>query len=135
MTTNQPNGAKRQNFVVFTLQAARDGEAQFAKSGKPWRQVRAFYSQGKDKQLDEFLPSIWFNVKAFGKGDEIEGPVAAVQQLAKGDKFTVVGRLGMDEWTGDDGATRQAFTIYATSLEPFQNGNDEAGEDLAGEPA
>ncbi len=136
MADNNNNGkAKRQNYVALTLQAASEGDVKYAASGKPWGKVRAFFSQGKDKQ-GEFLPSMWFNVKAFSKDEEPSPSVAALQNLAKGDKFTAKGRLSMEEWDGNDGVKHQAYVISAFSIEPFSV-EAEAGdeEELAGEPA
>ena len=74
MATQNSNGkAKRQNFVSVTLQAAGEGDVKYAASGKPWGKIKAFFSQGKDKQTGEYLPSLWFTVKAFSKTEELEG--------------------------------------------------------------
>ena len=134
--TNSTNGkVKRQNYVVLTLQAAGDGDVKYGQSGKPWGKVRAFYSQGKDESTGEFRPSIWFTVKAFGKTDELEGAVAALQNVAKGDKFTVKGRLSMEEWEGNDGAKHQSYVVSASSLEPFAVEPEQTASELEGEPA
>ncbi len=138
MAIQNGNGkAKRQNFVSVTLQAAGEGDVKYAASGKPWGKLRAFFSQGKDKQSGEFLPSLWFTVKAFSKDDVTEpaGPVAALQNLAKGDKFTVKGRLRLEEWEGNDGVKHQAYLIVASSIEPFVTEAEAEGEQLEGEPA
>jgi single-stranded DNA-binding protein len=128
------------NYVILTLRAIADGEAQFAQSGKPWAKVRAFLSQGKDKATGEYRPSIFFDVKAFSDTAEMSDPVAAISQIANKDHFTVKGRLGMEEWTGQDGVTHQKLVIFANSIEPFHFANeagatDEAVEELEGEPA
>ncbi len=138
MATNDSNGkAKRQNFISMTLQAAGEADVKFAASGKPWGKLRSFFSQGKDKASGEFLPSIWFNVKAFCKTEELDGPVAALQNIAKGDKFTVKGRLSMEEWDGNDGVKHQAYVIVASSIEPFvvEAAEAEGEATLEGEPA
>ena len=137
MATQNSNGkAKRQNYVSVTLQAAGEGDVKYAASGKPWGKIKAFFSQGKDKQTGEYLPSLWFTVKTFSKTEELEGQVAALQNLAKGDKFTVKGRLGMEEWEGNDGVKHQAYVISASSIEPFVTEAEAEGEEqLEGEPA
>ena len=133
-TNNQSNGkAKRQNFVSMTLQAGAEAEVKYAASGKPWGKVRAFFSQGKD-QNGEFRPSMWFTVKAFSKTDQIEGAVASLQSLSKGDKFTAKGKLELEEWEGNDGAKHQAYVISFASIEPFVS-EPESDETLEGEPA
>ncbi len=136
MATDNSNGkARRQNYVSITLQAAGEGEVKYAASGKPWGKIKAFFSQGKDKQSGEFLPSLWFTVKAFSKTEELAGPVAALQSLAKGDKITVKGRLGMEEWEGNDGVKHRAHLIFASSIEPFVTEAEAEEEQLEGEPA
>jgi single-stranded DNA-binding protein len=137
MATNNSNGKsnKRSNFIILTVQASNDGEAKVSQSGKAWASLRAFYSQGKDKKTDQFLPSIWFNVKAFGKDDQVTGVVGAVANTAKGDKITVKGRLSMEEWTDKDGNPRQTYVLTASSIEPFVPTAEAADEELDGEPA
>ena len=53
------------------------------------------------------------------------------------DRFTVKGRMGMEEWTGDDGVKHQKLVIFALSIEPFTFDENAAvpEEDLEGEPA
>lgn len=136
-TNNQSNGkAKRQNFVSMTLQAAGEGEVKYAASGKPWGKIRGFFSQGKNNQSGEFRPSMWFTVKAFSKTEQLEGAVAAMQNIAKGDKFTAKGKLELEEWEGSDGAKHQSYVITFASIEPFVvEAEQPADETLEGEPA
>jgi len=62
--------------------------------------------------------------------------VQAVADVQKKDRFTVKGRLGMDEWTGDDGVKRQQLVIFAQSIEPYVFTDEaETEEELEGEPA
>lgn len=130
--SNQPS-----NYVIITLQAVTDGEVKYAQSGKPYATVRAFLSQGKVKDSDEYKPSIFFNVKAFSKNDDVSALVQSVGDLVKKDRFTVKGNLAMEEWTGQDGAKRQQLVIFAKSIEPFCFDNEETvdEEELEGEPA
>ena len=126
------------NYVILTLQAVADGESKFAESGKPWAKVRAFLSQGKDKATGEYRPSLFFDVKAFSEDENMSASVAAISQIAKKDRFTVKGRLGMEEWTGQDGAAHQKLVVFANSVEPFHFANEadaQPAEDLEGEPA
>ena len=135
MATNDNNGkARRQNFVSLTLQAAGEGDVKYAQSGKPWGKIRGFFSQGKN-QNGEFRPSMWFTVKAFSKTEELEGPVAALQNLAKGDKFTAKGKLELEEWEGNDGVKHQSYVINFASIEPFAEAEQPGEEELQGEPA
>lgn len=138
MTTDNSNTngkAKRQNFIAITLQAAAEPEVKYAKSGKPWGSIRAFFSQGKN-DAGEFLPSMWFTVKVFSKTDQIEGALAALQGLSKGDKFVAKGKLVMEEWTGtQDGIKHQSYVITFASIEPVVAEAEAEGEALEGEPA
>jgi hypothetical protein len=131
--TNRPS-----NYVIFTLMAIADGEMKFSAAGKPYSFVRGFLSQGKDKQTDEYKPSIFFDVKVFSQDENVSPLVQAVADIQKKDRFTVKGRLGMDEWKGDGDVKRQQLVIFAQSIVPFSfEKNEEAAdsEELQGEPA
>jgi len=133
MSTKNRDVRKPSNYVILTLRAAAGGEGRYAASGRPWASVRAFLPQGKDKNTDEFRPSIFFTVKAFGEdGEEPDQPVKAIQALQKGDRFTVKGRLALEAWSGNDGETRQTLVIFASSIQPFAA---EEAEELEAEPA
>ncbi len=122
----------RKNFVNMTLQVGKEGEGKFSQNGKPYASARAFFSQGKNKSTDEFLPSIWFKVVAFGNdGDDIADvpAVAALADAAKGDKIEVRGRLGLEEWTTDEGETRSTLVIYANEVKPAEISDVDAEEE------
>jgi single-stranded DNA-binding protein len=135
MSTNPTNGdakSKRRNFVNITLQVGKEGEGKYSQSGKPFASARGFYSQGKDKSTDEFLPSIWFKVMAFGKDGEDIAANPAVNILAtaaKGDKIEVRGRLGLEEWTTNEGEKRSNLVIYATEVKPAETSDEQADEE------
>ncbi len=76
-TKNNSNKNRPSNYVILTLQAVNDGESKFAESGKPWAKVRAFLSQGKDKNTSGYKPSIFFDVMAFSKNEDMSTPVSA----------------------------------------------------------
>ena len=133
--STKPNGdakSKRHNFVNLTLQVGKDGEGKYSQNGKPFASCRAFYSQGKDKSTDEYLPSIWFKVTAFGKdGEEIQTnpAVLAVSNAVKGDKIEVKGRLGLEEWTNKEGEKQSTLVIYASEVKAAENGDAAAEEE------
>ena len=130
--TNGDAKSKRHNFVNITLQVGKDGEGRYSKSGMPIASARAFYSQGKDKSTDEFLPSIWFKVVAFGKeGEDIAAnpTVNALSTAAKGDKIEVKGRLGLEEWTNNEGEKVSTLVIYANEVKPAETSNAAAEEE------
>ena len=135
---NKSNSNLPSNYVILTLMAVAEGEMKVSAAGKPYAFVRAFLSQGKDKQTDEYKPSIFFDVKAFSKDEDVSALVQTVADVQKKDRFTVKGRLGIDEWTGDDGVKRQQLVVFAKSIESFVfEKEDEAKSEgeLEGEPA
>jgi single-stranded DNA-binding protein len=135
---NTSNKNLPSNYVIFTLHAVADGETRYTNSGSVVSNVRAFLSQGKEKNSDEYKPSIWFDVTAFSKDENHTGVTKAIANTQKGDLFTVKGRLAMREWTGNDGATHQQYQIIANSIEPFSfenSGNETQDEELEEEPA
>ncbi len=140
MATNQKN--RPSNFVVLTLKAIVAGQMQVGQnSGNPFSFVRAFLSQGKVKGTDEYKPSIFFDVKAFSQDENVSEAVQALADIQDKEYFTVKGRLGMEQWTDDDGTKHQKLVIIANSIAPFsfeKDGNeaaDEASVELEGEPA
>jgi len=137
MATNHKN--RPSNFVVLTLKALTAGQMQVGQnSGKPFSFVRAFLSQGKVKGTDEYKPSIFFDVKAFSQDEDVSEAVQAVADIQDKEYFTVKGRLGMEQWTDDDGTKHQKSVIFVTSIEPFSfesNGDKEEQVELEGEPA
>lgn len=135
---NKSNSNLPSNYVILTMMAVAEGEMKVSAAGKPYSFVRAFLSQGKDKQTDEYKPSIFFDVKAFSKNEDVSALVQTVADIQKKDRFTVKGRLGMDEWTGDDGVKRQQLVVFAKSIEPFVFEKEDEAEsegELEGEPA
>ena len=126
------------NYVIFTLHAIADGETRFTNSGAIMAKVRAFLSQGREKDSDEFKPSIFFDVMVFSKDENSTPLVDALANIKNKSLFTVKGRLAMDEWTGKDEAKHQQMLIFATSVEPFSfenNGQELGEEEDLGEPA
>lgn len=138
MAANNNKSNRPSNYVIFTLMAIADGEMKVSAAGKPFSFVRAFLSQGKDKQTEEYKPSIFFDIKAFSKDEEVSALVQNVADIQNKDRFTVKGRLGMDEWIGEDGVKRQKLVIFAKSIEPFVFAKEDEAEsegELEGEPA
>lgn len=142
MAANKKN--RPSNYVIFTLQAIADADMRFSQAGRPWASVRAFLSQGKDKQTDEYKPSVFFDVKAFSEGEEASPAVVALSEVSNKDRFTVKGRLAMREWTGENGGNRQVLEVHALNIESFSFDGDgpaavdepaEEYEVLEGEPA
>ena len=133
--TNRPS-----NYFIVTARAFRkegeDGGVQLTKNGQPIAKCRASVSMGKDQATGDYKPSMWLELVGYtAKGDDANEVTEAVGELQTGDYVTVKGRLAMEEWTGDDGVTRQSFTLWVNAIEPFSFDNDaqdkeEGEEDL-----
>ena len=127
--TNRPS-----NYYIVTARAFRkEGEVtgvQLTKSGQPIAKCRASISMGKDRDTNEYKPSMWIELVGYtAKGDTPNEVTEAVGALQTGDYVTVKGRLAMEEWTGDDGVTRQSHTLWVNAIEPFSFDNDAQNEE------
>ena len=127
MSTNKNN--RPSNYFIATVRAFRkeedNGGVQLTKSGQPIAKCRASLSMGKD-QAGEYKPSMWLELIGYTpEGDEPKEMTEAVGNLENGEYVTVKGRLAMDEWTSDDGQTRQSHAIWIQSVEAFAFDNDE----------
>ena len=124
--TNRPS-----NYFIVTARAFRkegeDGGVQLTKNGQPIAKCRASVSMGKDRDTNEYKPSMWIELVGYtAKGDDANAVTEAVGELQTGEYVTVKGRLAMEEWTGDDGVTRQSYTLWVNAIEEFvfDNAND-----------
>jgi hypothetical protein len=137
MAANQNFKNRPSNYVILTLMAISAGEMKVSQAGHPFAFVRAFLSQGKDKASGEYKPSLFFDVKAFSKDDSIPALVQSIADVQNRERFTVKGRLGMEEWTGQDGEKHQKMVVFALTIEPFVFDENAAApeEELEGEPA
>ena len=137
MATNSNFKNRPSNYVILTLMAIAAGEMKVSQAGHPFAFVRAFLSQGKDKTTGEYKPSIFFDVKAFSKDDSVTALVQSIADVQNKDRFTVKGRMGMEEWDGQDGVKHQKLVIFALSIEPFTFDENAAvpEDELEGEPA
>lgn len=119
--SNRPLNHVQQQFQkretpVFQLRhpnpAGRFGRrGTLASNGNLWASVRAFLSQGKDAQ-GNYKPSLWFTVKAFTTKEGDAAAPKALQAVNKGEKFTIKGRLGLEEWADSEGNTRQTLVNF-----------------------
>ena len=137
MATNSNFKNRPSNYDILTLMAIYAGEMKVSQAGHPFAFVRAFLSQGKDKASGEYKPSLFFDVKAFSKDDNVTVLVQNIADVQNKDRFTVKGRMGMEEWTGQDGVKHQKMVIFALSIEPFTFDENVAvpEDELEGEPA
>jgi single-stranded DNA-binding protein len=132
MPTNNTN--RPSNYFIVTARAFRkegeDGGVQLTKNGQPIAKCRASVSMGKDRDTNEYKPSMWIELVGYtAKGDDANAVTEAVGELQTGEYVTVKGRLAMEEWTGDDGVTRQSFTLWVNAIEPFSFDNDAQDEE------
>lgn len=135
MAANYKN--RPSNYVILTLMAITAGEMKVSQAGRPFAFARAFLSQGKDKASGEYKPSLFFDVKAFSKDETVTALVQSLADLANKERFTVKGRLGVEEWTDKEGVKHQKLVIFALSMEPFVFDENATAleEELDGEPA
>ena len=131
-TNNKKN--RPSNYFIATVRGYRaaddDGGVKFSASGHPIAKCRASLSMGKDDE-GNYKPSMWLELVGFTpEGDTPNEVTEAVGEIKNGDYVTVKGRLTMEEWTGDDGVTRQSFTVWVKEIEDFDFGN---GADAAEE--
>jgi hypothetical protein len=131
MPTNTKKNRPSNYFIVTARAFRKDGEdggVKLTKNGQPIAKCRASISMGKDKE-GKYNPSMWVELVGFTReGDDPDEITEAVGALETGDYVTVKGRLALEEWTGDDDVTRQSFTIWVQSIEPFSF-DDEPQED------
>ena len=107
MAANSNFKNRPSNYVILTLMAISAGEMKVSQAGHPFAFTRAFLSQGKDKTTGEYKPSLFFDVKAFSKDDSVTALVQSIADVQNKDRFTVKGRMGMEEWDGQDGVKHQ----------------------------
>jgi hypothetical protein len=123
------NNNRPSNYFIATVRSFRkeedNGGVALTKGGQPIAKCRASLSMGKN-QADEYKPSMWLELIGYTpEGDTPNEVTEAVGALQNGEYVTVKGRLAMDEWTGEDGATRQSHAVLIQSIEPFSFDNDE----------
>jgi len=135
-TKNNSNKNRPSNYVILTLRSIASGEGRFTNNGKAMSKVRAFLSQGKEKDSDEYKPSIFFDVMAISKDENTTLVIDAIAAVTNKSHYTVKGNLAMEEWTDKDGVKHQKLVIFAQSVEPFSFANEaEPADELEGEPA
>jgi single-strand DNA-binding protein len=93
------------SFVKVTGNIGRDPEVRHFESGKKICQFSIALYQGKNKQ------SAWMDVECWGAIAD------AAAQLAKGNRITVTGQIGQDEWEDKStGQKRTKIKIKAESV-------------------
>lgn len=93
------------NIVCFAGTLGTDPETRSTQSGKTVVSFRMAVRQwGKDEPL-------WLGVKAWGKTGE-----SVANNMKKGCKVTVGGRLAIDEWQDRDGNKRTSVEVIASDV-------------------
>lgn len=93
------------NACTFAGTLGSDPESRATQTGKTVVSFRLAVRQwGKDDAL-------WLTVKCWGKTGE-----SVANNMRKGCKVTVAGRLSLDEWTGRDGDKRQTLELTANDV-------------------
>ncbi len=78
----------------------RDGESKVSGSGKSYVRLNVRVGDGEAGQ--------WINVTAFD-----QAAIGAVDKLVKGARVYVEGKLGLDEWTAQDGSKRHGLSVMS----------------------
>ena len=99
------------NTITLTMTVHGDPESK-TYGDKVITKVRAFASQGKDKE-GEYKPSMWISVQAWSSRF-VQKDIAALRDKSR---FSVTGALRLDEWTDNDGNKRQSYYIDADRIE------------------
>jgi len=95
------------NGITVVGNATRDPETRQTATGKTVCQFGLADNVGwGDKK-----GTIFYDVTVWGKPAEW-----AQRDIRKGDACTVIGRLGKDVWTGNDGQARETLTITASEV-------------------
>ena len=95
------------NTITVTGNVGRDPEIRFTQAGKPVAKfsVADSRSKGDDKEV------IWHNVVCF---DEMAENVT--EQLVKGQRVVVTGRLSVNKYTDKEGQEKVAHEIIADEV-------------------
>jgi len=104
---------------MFGIEAAlegrlgRDPEMKMVKGGT-MAMVSLAIAVDEFTKTGEQPKSTWVNVKLFG-----DKATAAAENLAKGDRCYVEGKLSLDSWTGKDGQERHGLSMLANVAQPL----------------
>ena len=79
---------------------SRDCERKTSKNGKPYLRLNVAVSEGET--------TTWISAMVFD-----ERAIAVADKLVKGARVYVEGRLSLNEWTANDGATRTGLSILS----------------------
>jgi single-strand DNA-binding protein len=86
--------------VALIGRLGSDPELRTGNMGKPWCSFSVCCGEGDDQQ--------WVRVSAFN-----DTAKRAVEQLAKGDKAYIEGKIRLNEWTSRDGQHRYGLQVSA----------------------
>lgn len=137
MTTKQSKSSKPSNFIVMTLAVIGDGgklSDTLTGTGKAYSTMRGFNYTGK-RMEEQSNPSMFFKVKAYSKDDTVSPLVQQIGDLVgpnkeetpptPGDKVTVKGRFGFNQWEAN-GVQMESLDIIASGAEAYDPKDKEA---------
>jgi single-stranded DNA-binding protein len=86
--------------AAFFGALGRDAESKTSKNGKPYLRLNIRVGEGDAAQ--------WINVTSFDAQ-----AIEMAEKLVKGARVYVEGKLGLDEWTGQDGNKRVGLSCMS----------------------
>jgi len=112
------------NSVILIGSAATDPELRYTPNGKPVTSFRLGVPSGRKTKTDKEIVD-YFTITTWGDLAERVG-----ENLNKGDRAFVQGRLSNESWMGQDGKKRWVTKITATSVDVLSSkitGAEETG--------
>jgi single-strand DNA-binding protein len=91
----------------------RDAARKTAKSGKPYLRLNVACGEGDATQ--------WVSAMVFD-----ERAIAVADQLVKGARVYLEGKLSLNEWTANDGTTRSSLSVFSWHCRLAQIGRAKA---------
>jgi len=109
------------NTVTIVGNLTRDPEIKYTPAGKAVAKISIAHNEkrGEEERVS------FFDVEAWGKSAEI-----CQEQLSKGSRVVVNGRLMQDRWQAEDGSNRQRVKITAFTV--MDLAGRKCGEQVAG---
>lgn len=95
------------NTITVIGNAGKDPEIRYTKSGNPI----AKFSLADTKGKDENKVTTWHNITVFDEQAEI-----VAEQVRKGSRVLVIGRLQKEKYTAKDGTERESVEIIADDV-------------------
>lgn len=100
------------NVAILVGRIGKDPEVKYTPKGVAVATTSLATTEKWGKGEDRQEKTEWHNLRAWGKLAEIFG-----EYIKKGMQVSVIGRIGTEKWTGQDGGERQRTVIVVSSME------------------